>query len=80
MEKSTRSNYATERSKLRGSHGQRPGFTHIISPESLRRWEGFRQTLIPYGTDVKAALPALKEKYGDTYFFYNLYGFTGSEK
>ena len=51
-----------------------------ISPESLRRWEGFRQTLIPYGTDVKAALPDLKEKYGDTYFFYNLYGFTGSEK
>lgn len=51
-----------------------------ISPESLERWEEFRQILIRYDGDVKAALNDLKEQYGDTYFFYNLYGFTGAEK
>ncbi len=51
-----------------------------ISPESRKRYEGFRQILIRYGGDHQAAFNDLKEKYGDTYFFYNLYGFTGSEK
>ena len=55
-----------------------PGYQ--ISPKSLRRWEGFRQILTRYGGDVKAALNDLKEEYGATYFFYSLYGFTGSEK
>jgi hypothetical protein len=58
--------------------GKAPG--RQISPESLKRWKEFRQILIRYDGDVKAALPDLKEKYGDTYFFFNLYGFTGSEK
>ncbi len=58
--------------------GKAPG--RQISPESLERWEKFRQILIRYGGDMKAALNDLKEKYGDTYFFYNLYGFTGAEK
>ena len=58
--------------------GKAPGSQ--ISRESLERYKEFRQILIRYDGNVKAAINDLKEKYGDTYFFYNLYGFTGAEK
>ena len=51
-----------------------------VSPASLARWQSFRQILVCHGGNAQAALGDLAKQYGDTYFFYNLYGFTGSER
>lgn len=51
-----------------------------VSSASLKRWKGFRAVLIRHRGHVNAALGDLAQQYGDTYFFYNLYGFSGSEQ
>jgi hypothetical protein len=63
--------YAYETGKaveLEGDWGQ---------PKSGRRIEDFSRIFTRYGRDKNAALPELAAKYGSSYFFYNLYGFSG---
>ncbi|MCJ7728664.1 MAG: DUF6057 family protein [Sedimentisphaerales bacterium] len=52
-----------------------------ISPESRERFIGFRNIYIGrYRTNDKAALKELARNYGDSYFFYCLYGRSGMKK
>ncbi|MBN1854419.1 MAG: hypothetical protein JW829_16935 [Pirellulales bacterium] len=49
-----------------------------ISQESLDRFQRFLNVLNKYD-DKQTALFEVAEKFGDTYFFYNIYGFSGSQ-
>jgi len=51
-----------------------------ISAESQRRFTDFLNIYNRHGRDDKAALKELRKKYGDSYLFYTLYGFSGAEK
>lgn len=46
-------------------------------PKSGPRIEDFSRIYKSYGRDKEAAFPELAAKYGDSYFFYDLYGFSG---
>jgi hypothetical protein len=48
-----------------------------LNPESKRRFEDFSQTYRNYDQDKKKALRELANKYGDSYLFYYIYGFSG---
>jgi len=51
-----------------------------FSMESIRRFKGFDQMLYRSGRNIDAARSELAKYYGDSYFFYCTYGFTGMEK
>jgi len=51
-----------------------------ISPQSRRRFEGFIQVLKRYGGNTQAAFNELAKSYGDSYFFYRVYGISGVKK
>jgi len=51
-----------------------------ISADSQRRFTDFINIYSRYKGNKHAALKELKNKYGDSYLFYSLYGFSGAEK
>jgi hypothetical protein len=52
-----------------------------ISAESRERFDGFCNVIrTRYGGDAKLAFDAMAENYGDSYFFYALYGRSGLKK
>jgi hypothetical protein len=54
---------------------------HKISVESRERFNGFCNVYITrYGGDKKLAFDAVAKDYGDSYFFYALYGHSGLKK
>lgn len=55
-----------------------PGFS--IDPEGQRRIEAFSRTFNRCGRDKRKALPELVGDYGDSYFFYHIYGFSAVRK
>ena len=48
-----------------------------LNSESKRRFEDFSQTYRNYDQDKKKALRELANKFGDSYLFYCIYGFSG---
>ncbi|MBN1515606.1 US12 family protein [Candidatus Sumerlaeota bacterium] len=59
--------------------GQRPDlYGYEISPESITRLQELINILNKHN-DKQAALTELADKFGDTYYFYNVYGFSGSQ-
>ena len=46
-------------------------------PKARQRIDDFSRIFKTYGRDKEAAFPELAAKYGDSYLFYNLYGFSG---
>jgi len=54
-------------------HGRR------ISRRTQARFSGYMKTLRSYGSR-KAALGALAAEYGDTYFFYSMFGMSGAQR
>lgn len=51
-----------------------------IDPQTKQRIEQFSQTFNRYGKDKQAALRELAAGYGDSYFFFNLYGLSGVKR
>jgi len=51
-----------------------------IDPQTKQRIERFSQTFNRYGKDKQAALRELAGGYGDSYFFFNLYGLSGVKR
>ncbi len=52
-----------------------------INAESRKRFDGFRYIfLTQYGGNRDLALEDLAKNYGDSYFFYSLYGYSGMKK
>jgi hypothetical protein len=51
-----------------------------ISPETVERYKGFVQIYQSYWKNKQAAMSELASHYGDSYFFYYLYGFSGVQK
>jgi hypothetical protein len=66
--------YMINRGKVVNLHGRR------ITAESQRRFTDFLNIYNRHGRNDNAALKELKKKYGDSYLFYTLYGFSGAEK
>jgi len=52
----------------------------LISIDSQRRFTDFINIYSRYKGNKHAAFKKLKNKYGDSYLFYSLYGFSGAEK
>ena len=50
------------------------------NPDMGRQIRHFSQTFNRYGRNKRAAFRELADVYGDTYFFYHLYGFSGVKK
>ncbi len=50
------------------------------NPESRRRIENISQIYDRYGRDEQAAFDELAKNYGNSYFFYNIYGISGAKK
>lgn len=51
-----------------------PDMGHLqISKNTEQRWSQYLSVLKQYGNDVKAAEPALKRKFGDTFWYYVFY-------
>ncbi len=61
---------------------RQPVFLHgrEIDPQTRQRIEQFSQTFNRYGKDKQAALRELAAGYGDSYFFFNLYGLSGVKR
>jgi len=61
---------------------RQPVFLHgrEIDPQTRQRIEQFSQTFNRYGKDKQAALRELAGGYGDSYFFFNLYGLSGVKR
>ncbi|MBN2136206.1 MAG: hypothetical protein JW720_00215 [Sedimentisphaerales bacterium] len=61
---------------------QKPVFLHgrSLDPQVRRQAEQFGDMFNRYRQDKKAAINPLAQAYGGTYFFYNLYGFSGVKK
>ncbi len=61
---------------------RQPVFLHgrEIDPQTKQRIEQFSQTFNRYGKDKQAALRELAGGYGDSYFFFNLYGLSGVKR
>ena len=55
-------------------------YSRRISLESLQRFEGFKHVLSNHGGNKTAAFDGLAKYYGDSYFFYYLYGRSGIKK
>jgi hypothetical protein len=55
-------------------------YSRRISLESFQRFEGFKQVLSNYGGNKTTAFSELAKHYGDSYFFYYLYGVSGVRK
>ena len=51
-----------------------------ISKESRQRFVDFLNIYNRHDRNKNTALKELKKKYGDSYLFYSLYGFSGAEK
>ncbi len=51
-----------------------------IAPQAKLDIEQFSQTFNRYGKDKQAALHELASRYGDSYFFFNLYGLSGVKR
>ncbi len=52
-----------------------------ISQESVKRFNGFNHTYMSvYGGDKARAFDKLAKNYGNSYFFYYIYGYSGMEK
>lgn len=51
-----------------------------ISPQSHQRYKDFIQVYNRYGRNNQAALNDLMRDYGDSYFFYYIYGYSGKRK
>ena len=51
-----------------------------ISSQSRQRFKDFVQVLSRYGGNKRTAFNELAENYGDTYFFYSLYGTSGTKR
>jgi len=66
--------YMLNRSRPVSLNGRR------ISIESQRRFSDFLNIYNRHGRNKNSALKELKKKYGDSYLFYSLYGFSGAEK
>jgi len=66
--------YMLNRGKAVNLHDRR------ISAESQRRFTDFLNIYNRHGRNENATLKELKKKYGDSYLFYTLYGFSGAEK
>jgi hypothetical protein len=49
------------------------------NPELRRQIENFSRVFNGYGRDKRAAYPALARDYGDSYFFYHIYGFSAAK-
>lgn len=49
---------------------------HSLDPENRRRIEDFSRIFNRYGRDKRAAFGELAGRYGDSYFFYHIYGFS----
>ena len=49
---------------------------HTLAPEHRRRIEDFSRIFNSHGRDKRAAVQPLAKGYGDSYFFYHIYGFT----
>lgn len=64
--------YATQRSVF--LHGRQ------IQPQTKQRIEQFSQTFNRHNKDRQAALRELAAGYGDSYFFFNLYGLSGVKR
>ena len=64
--------YATQRSVF--LHGRQ------IEPQTRQRIEQFSQTFNRHNKDRQAALRELAAGYGDSYFFFNLYGLSGVKR
>ena len=50
-----------------------------ISAASRLRFEGYLHIYNRYGGNKRAAVDELKKKYGDSYLFYSMYGFSGAD-
>ena len=55
-----------------------PGRT--LDPEYRRQIEDFSRIYNGYGRDKRAAAPELSKRYGDSYFFYHIYGFSSGTR
>ena len=55
-------------------------FGRQLNPESKKRFEGFSQTFSSYQHNRKEAFRELANKYGDSYLFYCIYGFSGTKE
>jgi len=66
--------YAAETKKAVDLHG------YQITRETLQRYKGFAQVYQSYWKNKQAAMNELAKHYGDSYFFYYLYGFSGAQK
>ncbi|MDI9433660.1 MAG: DUF6057 family protein, partial [Planctomycetota bacterium] len=64
--------YATRQSVF--LHGRQ------IQPQTRQRIEQFSQTFNRHNKDRQAALRELAAGYGDSYFFFNLYGLSGVKR
>ncbi len=51
-----------------------------ITPQTKQNIEQFSRTFNRYGKDKQAALRELAGRYGDSYFFFNLYGLSGVKR
>lgn len=51
-----------------------------IAPQTKQNIEQFSQTFNRFGKDKQAALRELAGRYGDSYFFFNLYGLSGVKR
>lgn len=51
-----------------------------VSPRSRLRFDGFIQIVNRYRGDRKAAFKDLSGRYGNSYFFYHMYGFSGMQR
>ncbi|MBN1517821.1 hypothetical protein JXA32_14750 [Candidatus Sumerlaeota bacterium] len=51
-----------------------------ISQESRARFKACDDIMNKYGRDPQAAFPEFAEKYGDSYFFYRIYGISGMKQ
>ncbi|MBN1515149.1 hypothetical protein JXA32_01130 [Candidatus Sumerlaeota bacterium] len=61
--------------------GLRPDLKdYKISEESTARLYACNEILARYNQDLRAAFPEFAAKYGDSYFFYNLYGICGKKQ
>lgn len=56
------------------------GLGYEISSQSQNRFNRFLLTADKYGTNEKAAFAELAQKFGDTYFFYYVYAFSGVKR
>jgi len=51
-----------------------------LSPQSHQRFKDFVETFNHYGGNTQAAFSELAKDYGDSYFFYKVYGISGVKK